>query len=77
MAIGGMSPQESSRGKHAHSPASCAVLQEKQGGHQKARQPEKKVTFVLNIRNVLIYKGSQLEKISHSSQNPFLKCKAS
>lgn len=40
--MGGMNPKESSRGRHKHSPASCAVLQAKQGKHQKAKQPNKK-----------------------------------
>lgn len=40
--MGGMNPKESSRGRHKHSPASCAVLQAKQGKHQKAKQPSKK-----------------------------------
>lgn len=40
--IGGMSPKESRRGKQRHSPASRAVLQAKQGKHQKAKQPETK-----------------------------------
>lgn len=49
--IGGIIPQPSSRGKHTHSPASYDVLQAKQLGHQKERQPEKKkITFTLKTR---------------------------
>lgn len=55
--IGGMSPKASSRGKHRHSPASCAVLQAKQGRHQKAKQPVKK-------KKSHIY-ASQWENVSH------------
>lgn len=67
--MGGMRPKASSRGKHRHSPASCAVLQVKQGRHQKAKQPERKkkksqLIYQLSFRKVFIKTVSFAEVVS-------------